>query len=109
MKSLVRLAAAPGLCCLRQAALARFASTEVFLPAVGRIAGNGGAQFFTTVWATNLTGVPETFTFQFLKQGQANAIAHLLHRHAPTRRDEGLRERRRDEARIEFGHRRGAR
>jgi len=43
--------------------LAGFASTEVFLPAVGRIAGNGGAQFFTTVWATNLTGVPETFQF----------------------------------------------
>jgi hypothetical protein len=52
--------------------LAGFASTEVFLPAVGRIAGNGGAQFFTTVWATNLTGVPETFKLEFLKQGQAN-------------------------------------
>jgi hypothetical protein len=52
--------------------LAGFASTEVFLPAVGRIAGSGGAQFFTTVWATNLTGVAETFRFEFLKQGQAN-------------------------------------
>jgi hypothetical protein len=48
-------------------------STEVFLPAVGRISGQGGAEFYTTVWATNLTGVPETFTFRFLKQGQANA------------------------------------
>jgi hypothetical protein len=53
--------------------LAGFASTEVFLPAVGRVTGNGGAQFFTTVWATNLTEAPETFTFQFLKQGQANS------------------------------------
>jgi hypothetical protein len=53
-------------------ALGGFPSTEVFLPAVGRVPGNGGAQFFTTVWATNLTGVAETFTFQFLKQGQAN-------------------------------------
>jgi hypothetical protein len=52
--------------------LAGFASTEVFLPAVGRVTGQGGAQFYTTVWATNLTGAPETFTFQFLKQGQAN-------------------------------------
>jgi hypothetical protein len=49
-----------------------FASTEVFLPAVGRITANGGAQFFTTVWATNLTNVAETFKFEFLKQGQAN-------------------------------------
>ncbi len=53
-------------------ALAGLPSTEVFLPAVGRIAGNGGAQFFTTVWATNLTSAPETFKFEFLKQGQAN-------------------------------------
>ena len=50
-----------------------FQSTEVFLAAVGRIAGQGGSQFYTTVWVTNLTGVPVTFTFQFLKQGQANA------------------------------------
>ncbi|MGH9441128.1 MAG: hypothetical protein ACRD16_02515 [Thermoanaerobaculia bacterium] len=51
---------------------AGFPSGDVFLPAVGRIAGQGGAQFFTTVWATNLTGVAETFTFEFLRQGQAN-------------------------------------
>ena len=49
-----------------------FASTESFLPAVGRVAGQGGAQFYTTVWATNLTSAPVHFTFQFLKQGQAN-------------------------------------
>ena len=54
-------------------ARAGFASDEVFLPAVGRITGAGGAaQFYTTVWATNLSGVPVTFTFQFLRQGQAN-------------------------------------
>jgi hypothetical protein len=58
--------------CLATPAFAGFPSTEVFLPAVGRVTGNGGAQFFTTVWATNLTGVTENFTFQFLKQGQAN-------------------------------------
>ncbi len=51
---------------------AAFPSTEVFLPAVGRIAGKGGAEFYTTVWATNLTAAPQTLTFQFLKQGQAN-------------------------------------
>jgi hypothetical protein len=50
-----------------------FASTEVFLPAVGRVPGKNGAQFYTTVWATNLTSAPQTFTFQFLKGGQSNA------------------------------------
>ncbi|HET9794265.1 MAG TPA: kelch repeat-containing protein, partial [Thermoanaerobaculia bacterium] len=51
---------------------AGFPSTESFLPAVGRIAGRYGAQFYTTVWATNLTSAPVSFTFDFLKQGQAN-------------------------------------
>ena len=55
-------------------AMAAFPATEVFLPAVGRAAGNG-AQIFTTVWATNLTEVQESFTFHFLKQGQSNAAA----------------------------------
>jgi len=49
-----------------------FASTETFLPAVGRVPGQLGAQFYTTVWATNLTGATVNFTFDFLKQGQAN-------------------------------------
>ncbi len=52
--------------------LAGFASTEVFLPAVGRIPGQGGAQFYTTLWATNLTAAPQTFKFELLKVGQAN-------------------------------------
>jgi hypothetical protein len=47
-------------------AFAGFASTETFLPAVGRVAGQGGAQFYTTVWATNLTSAPLTFTFELL-------------------------------------------
>ena len=53
-------------------AFAGFASMETFLPAVGRVPGQGGAQFYTTVWATNLTGAPVSFTFNFLKQGQGN-------------------------------------
>jgi hypothetical protein len=51
---------------------AGFASTEAYLAAVGRVPGQGGAQFYTTVWASNLTTAPQTLTFQFLKQGQAN-------------------------------------
>jgi hypothetical protein len=54
--------------------LAGFVSREVFLPAVGRISGQGGAQFYTTIWVTNLSGVRTAhFTFQFLKQGTGNA------------------------------------
>src|SRR5690349_23791628 len=49
-----------------------FASTETFLPAVGRIPGKSGAQFYTTIWATNLTGATVHFTFDFLAQNQAN-------------------------------------
>jgi hypothetical protein len=50
-----------------------FAATESFLPAVGRVAGNLGAQFYTTVWATNPSSSNTVhFKFQFLKQGQAN-------------------------------------
>ena len=59
------------------AAFAGFASTEVFLPAVGRAPGNNGAQIYSTVWATNLTQATETFTFHFLQQGQSNATASL--------------------------------
>jgi hypothetical protein len=51
---------------------AGFGSTETYLAAVGRVPGQGGAQFYTTVWASNLTTVQQTLTFQFLKQGQAN-------------------------------------
>ena len=51
---------------------AGFASKETFLPAIGRGSGNGGLEFFATVWATNLSGAPVHFTFDFLKQGQAN-------------------------------------
>jgi hypothetical protein len=54
------------------AAEAGFPSTETFLPAVGRVSGQEDAQFYTTVWATNLTSAPVSFTFDFLKQGQAN-------------------------------------
>ena len=53
-------------------AWAGFPSVETYLPAVGRVSGQGGAQFYTTIWATNLSGVAVSFRFDFLKQGQAN-------------------------------------
>jgi len=58
--------------CIATPLFAGFGSTETFLPAVGRVPGQGGAQFYTTVWMTNLTTAPQTMTFRFLKQGQAN-------------------------------------
>ncbi len=70
--ALRRLASAAVAASLALPCSAGFASTESFLPAVGRIPGENGAQFYTTVWTTNLTGVPVHFTFEFLKAGQAN-------------------------------------
>ena len=58
---------------------AGFASTETYLPAVGRVPGKNGAEFYTTVWATNLTGAPQTFTFEFLKTGQSNPSPASFH------------------------------
>jgi len=51
---------------------AGFQSTETYLVAVGRAPGAFGAQIYSTVWATNLSGAPNSFTVYFLKQGQAN-------------------------------------
>jgi hypothetical protein len=50
-----------------------FVSTEFYLPVVGRVAGQGGLQAYTTIWATNLSSSSTRhFTFRFLKQGQAS-------------------------------------
>jgi len=54
--------------------LAGFPSTELFFPAVGRGAGSGGSQFYTTVWVTDLATAPAHITFDFLQQGQDNSV-----------------------------------
>ena len=69
---MVKSLAAAAILSLAAPVFAGFASTETFLPAVGRIPGKFGAQFYTTIWATNLTGGTVHFTFEFLRQGQAN-------------------------------------
>ncbi len=52
---------------------ASFASSDVYLTSIGRVAGASGAQFSTTVWITNLsTTQPVSFGFFFLASGQAN-------------------------------------
>ena len=55
------------------AALAGFASSDIYLTSIGRVAGANGAQFSTTVWITNLSSTqPVSFGFFFLASGQAN-------------------------------------
>ena len=52
---------------------ASFASSDVYLTSIGRVAGASGAQFSTTVWITNLSATqPVSFGFFFLASGQAN-------------------------------------
>ena len=75
MKVLRRLSFVHLYLCIATPLLAGFASTETFLPAVGRLPGQNGAQFYTTVWATNPSKSQTVhFTFQLLKQGQANGV-----------------------------------
>ncbi|HSP15456.1 MAG TPA: hypothetical protein VLV78_11955 [Thermoanaerobaculia bacterium] len=52
---------------------AGFASNDLILPAVGRIEGAGGAQFYTTVWITNPSpSASIDYQIQFLTSGQPN-------------------------------------
>ncbi len=54
-------------------AFAGFASSDLYLTSIGRVAGADGAQFYTTVWVTNLSSTqPVSFGFFFLASGQAN-------------------------------------
>ncbi len=58
---------------MSSAAFAGFASTDLYLTSIGRVAGAEGAQFYTTVWVTNLSITqPVSFGFFFLASGQAN-------------------------------------
>ena len=75
MKSQVpRRIASLAVCALLFASLAfaGFAGTETYLAAIGNPQGAGGAQFFSDVWVTDVSGAPVSFTFQFLQAGQAN-------------------------------------
>jgi hypothetical protein len=51
---------------------AGFAGTELILPAVGRVEGVGGSQFYTSVWVTNPGPVAAHFEVAFLLAGQTN-------------------------------------
>ena len=72
MKTFARASILSGILACSVPASAGFQSTVEFLAAVGRVSGQGGAQFYSTVWATNLTAVPISFKLDFLTQGQAN-------------------------------------
>jgi hypothetical protein len=52
---------------------AGFAGTDLFLPAVGRVSGSGGAEFYTTVWITNPSSSNRvTVSLRFLRSGVPN-------------------------------------
>src|SRR5215212_7114767 len=54
-------------------AQAGFGGTDLILPAVGRVDGNGGSHFYTTIWVTNpSTTEPASFQMSFLRSGQSN-------------------------------------
>lgn len=53
-------------------AFAGFAGKDLFLPIAGRVEGQGGSQFYTTVWITNENLSPATVTIDFLMNGFSN-------------------------------------
>ncbi|HEX7809261.1 MAG TPA: hypothetical protein VF608_11065, partial [Thermoanaerobaculia bacterium] len=55
------------------AAYGGFGGVDLILPTVGRVDGNGGSHFYTTIWVTNPSPTePATFQMAFLRQGQSN-------------------------------------
>ena len=55
---------------------AGFPSTDVIVPAAGRIQGQNGANFYTNLWITNPSPTETaTVEIRFLRAGQANADA----------------------------------
>ena len=87
---------------------AGFQSAETFLPAIGRVSGQGGSQFYTTVWATNLTGSDRVLHVRFLEAGTGQHFADIVFRLARARPDEGVREHRRVQTRPVECPRRGS-
>jgi collagen triple helix repeat protein len=53
-------------------AFANFASTDLILPAAGRVVGAGGTEFLTTGWVTNPNDEAVDVQFQFLEAGRSN-------------------------------------
>ncbi|HET7436561.1 MAG TPA: hypothetical protein VFN10_17765 [Thermoanaerobaculia bacterium] len=52
---------------------ASFGGDDVILPAVGRVSGIGGSEFYTTVWVTNSSATQTlALQMQFLMPGQSN-------------------------------------
>jgi len=46
--------------------VAAFPGQDVILPAIGRVAGSGGSQFYTTVWLTNASDATASVEIAFL-------------------------------------------
>jgi hypothetical protein len=59
-------------------ASAAFSGTDLILPAVGRVDGNGGSRFFTTVWVTNPGQQAATFQMEFVAAGQPSTTSQIV-------------------------------
>lgn len=57
-------------------ASAGFPASDVFLPAIGRVEGAGGAQFDTTVWITNPSDQAADVEISFRATGSASPLIH---------------------------------
>lgn len=68
----VRVLLLVGLLSLPGVSLAGFAGTDVFVPAVARVSGAGGSEFFSTVWITNVSSATASVQMDLLLQGQPN-------------------------------------
>jgi hypothetical protein len=60
-------------CLFATAVFAGFSGTDLILPGVGRVAGAGGSQFYTTLWLTNSSAESADFTIELLLPGGAVA------------------------------------
>ena len=53
-------------------AQAGFTGTDLIIPAVARTSGLYGSEFYSTLWITNQSQSPTSFTASFYQQGRAN-------------------------------------
>lgn len=76
----MRLTGIAALLLVASAAFAGFPAADLFIPAVGRIHGADGAQFYTTVWVTNpSTTNAVDVRIQYLIAGQRNLTPATFH------------------------------
>jgi hypothetical protein len=58
-------------------AMAGFTADDVILPAIGRVEGVGGSQFYTSLWVTNPSDEPADIEIRFVTAGSTDASPHV--------------------------------